>query len=347
MALKVGFVCGDKSGPYYHDIGIPVQYFHKYSLLECKTFEHINLDEMFSQDIVFFQRQYAVESLNTILKMQQLGFPTIAHVDDNVWDIQKNSPAYSTYQGDTLARFQEIMSGAAAVTTSTPYLKQLCQRYNPNVYIFRNLVEIAKIAPLPRKDRDKPDEIRIGWTATPHHRDDYVVVSKALQDIAKKYKHTKFVFMGYLPPEAKETIPAKQLEYYSFVKVEDFYPAFACLDFDIGIAPLTDHPFNWGKTGRKAQEYATLQIPMVLSPIRNYDEWKYEDTCIKPHRNKYMTWVSELSRLIEDKELRDTLADNAFKQVVNNHDIDKHIGERAQVFTDVIGRVRDGKKEQE
>lgn len=344
MALKVGFICGDKSGPFYHDIGIPVKYFHKYELLECTLFEHINLDEMFKFDLIFFQRQYAVESLNTILKMQNMGVPTIAHVDDNVWDIQKNSPAYSTYKGDTLARFQEIMAGGAAVTTSTNYLKQLCQRFNQNVYIFRNLVECDLISKLPRKDRDKPDEIRIGWTATPHHHDDYVVVSQALKTIASKYKQVKFIFMGYMPEEAKNLIPEKQREYYQFIKVEDFYPCFAALDFDIGIAPLTDHPFNWGKTARKAQEYACLQIPMVLSPVRNYDEWIREETCLKPFKNKYMTWVDCLSRLIEDKELREKLSANAYKKVWDDHDIDKFIPERAQVFLDVFEKVKNGKK---
>jgi glycosyltransferase involved in cell wall biosynthesis len=301
---------------------------------------------MFQNDIIFFQRQYAVESLNTITKMQKMGMPTIAHVDDNVWEIQKNNPAFSTYQGDTMARFQEIMSGAAAVTTSTPYLRELCLKFNPNVHIFRNLVETSFLSPLPREDRDRSDEVRIGWTATPHHHDDYVVISQALKEIAHKYSNVKFVFMGYMPPEAKEMIPAKQLEYYSFVRVEDFYPAFAALDFDIGIAPLTDHPFNWGKTARKAQEYAIFKIPMVLSAVRNYDDWVEEETCLKPHRNRHLGWMQTLSRMIEDVELRKRLATAAYKQVIDNHNIDVFIKERAQVFIDVYERGKNGKTEE-
>jgi glycosyltransferase involved in cell wall biosynthesis len=345
MALKVGFVCGDRSGPYYHDIGIPVKYFHKYNLLECTPFEHINLDEMLSQDIVFFQRQYAVESLNTILRFQQMGHPTIAHVDDNVWQIQRNSPAYSTYQGDVIARFQEIMSGAAAVTTSTEYLRSLCLKFNPNVHIFRNLVEIDEIASYPTPGRDHPEEIRIGWTATPHHHDDYVVVAKALEDIARRFQQVKIVFMGYMPKEAKESIPEKQLEYYQFIKVDDFYPCMAALDLDIGIAPLTDHPFNWGKTGRKAQEYATLRTPMILSPVMTYDEWVHGDTCLKPYKNKYKGWMESLTQMITNKELRAELVEHAFAQVRADHDINKYISERAQVFIDVFKRVKNDKKE--
>lgn len=345
MAIKVGWVCGDRSGPWYHDIGVPLKYFHKYNLLECECFDVISVDMMMKKDLIFFQRQYAVESLNTIKALRRLkesGVASIAHVDDNVWELQPNNPAFSTYMGDTLKRFEEILAEADAVTTSTPYLKSLCIKHNPNTHIFRNLVE-TEIERFPSPGRDKPEEIRIGWTSTPHHHDDYITIELALRDVVRKYPQVKLVFMGYIPPSVIKDIPRNRYEYYAFVKTEFFYHSFANLDFDIGIAPLTDHPFNWGKTARKAQEYAILHIPMALANVRTYNEWKHEEVCLKPYRNRYMGWVEVLSRLIESKELRETLANNAYKQVIDNHSIDNYIFERAQVFSDTCERIRNGK----
>jgi glycosyltransferase involved in cell wall biosynthesis len=341
VSLKVSFICGDFSGPYFHDIGIPMKYFHKYNLLECNTHNQLSLNILSQSDVVFFQRQYAVGSLNLIKKLRKCGVATIAHCDDNVWELHATNPAYSTYQGDTVERFNEILAAAHLVTTSTPYLASLCRKYNPNVHIFRNLVDMS-ITNLLSPGRDNPDEIRIGWTGTPHHYDDILLVESALRIVVEKDPRVKLVFMGFQPPHLTEMVPPYRTEFYSFVEPEYFYPALANLDFDIGIAPLVNTPFNWGKTARKAQEYAALKVAMVLSPIRTYEDWVHNETCLKPTRNnKPSDWVDTILELVEDKAKRETLVENAYKFVKENHDIDTYIHERAEVFYEAR-RIADG-----
>jgi len=332
--LKVMVVCADRSGPFYHDVGIPIKYFTEFNILNMKAWDYINMDELKQADLVWFQRQYAPDSIITLRKVKDMGVITIAHVDDNIWELPISNPAHSTYSGDTLARFNQLLREADAVTTSTPYLKSLCLKYNPNVWMLRNIQEMG-IVNFKSEGRDNPDEIRVGWTGTMHHHDDILIAEHALKEISRKYPQVKLVFMGYAPPHIAELVPRNRWEYYDFVPVESFYPCFVNLDFDIGIAPLADNHFNWGKTGRKPMEYGALSIPMVLSPVQPYLKWIEADVALGPKKNRHLEWVKDLSSLIESKELRDEYGARGHKYAGDNYDVTKFIVERAQLYYDI------------
>lgn len=320
------------------DFFIPFQYFQKYNLLQPTAIDAISIDAVKTAEIVQFQRQYAPESLITLRYLKENSTPTIAHVDDNVWDIPENNPAKPTYVGPTLDRFLYILHEANAITTSTVYLGKHCEKYNNEIYIFRNLVE-RSIEDFVAPGRDNPDEVRIGWHTTPHHFDDFPPVKDALLETVHKYRNVKLVFMGWLP-DAVNSIPFTRFEYYGFVNSDNFYPCLANLDFDIGIAPLVENNFNKGKTARKAQEYAILKIPMILANVSTYKEWSNWDTCVKPTYNEPKDWFKALCWMIEHPKERAKLAERAYQQVLRNHSIDTYIWERAAVYYRVYNKVK-------
>ena len=341
--LRVYFVCGDKSGPFYHDIGIPTKYFNQYKLLDCIMAGYLNIDEMANSDIIFYQRQYAPESILSQRTLKAEGKPCIAHVDDNVWEIPAYNPAAPIYKGDILKRFELMLTEAHAVTTSTEYLASLCRRFNKNVYCFRNLIEtgIYDFKDPGRDLRDR-DTVRIGWTGTQHHLDDITMVEQALKEVCRKYPQVRLVFFGFMPPNIHSMVAADRIEFYNFVPPETYYLCLAKMDLDIGIAPLCENGFNKGKTARKAQEYGTLQIAPVLTPWDTYEVWTDGVNCLKPKKNKHIEWVKDLSRLIEDVEFRNRIASGARDFVIENHAIDKYIMERAQTYINIYNKVHSG-----
>ncbi len=291
-------------------------------------------------DVVEFQRQYCSESVIMLKKLKELGKVCIFHCDDNVWSIPEGNPAKTTYVPGSPAvqRFEMIMSKTHAVTTSTPYLKSLCQKINPNSYVYRNVVDPI-IETYASPGRDNPDEIRIGWFGTPHHHEDIALIEPLFLELVKN-PHIKLVFMGYAPPTVLNKIPRRRWEYYEFVPVDAFYPALANLDLDIGLAPLVDNEFNWGKTARKAQEYAILGVPMILSPVCTYSNWKHNETCIKPKTNDTKGWVDALSYLIENEPKREELARAAYRFVLENHNIDVFAPEHAAIYYEIYNKAK-------
>lgn len=337
--LKVMMVASDISGPMYHVLFLPSQYFHKHNLLQTKII--LTLDKALAEeaDIIQFQRQYQPEVLMYARLAKKQGKIIVSNVDDNIWDLPPNNPAKSVYTNDNLARYEQILREVDAITTSTPYLKKLVLPFNKNCYVERNLVEpFLNEFVSSGKDLGYEDIVRIGWFLTPHHHDDYLIIEETINKITYKYPQVKWIFMGYKVPILNK-LPRNRWEYYEFVPTDAFYPALASLDFDIGVAPLVKNNFNFSKTARKAQEYAILGIPMILSPISTYSNWKHGETCIKPKTNDTTGWVDAISYLIENEPKREELARAAHRFVLENHNIDTWIAEHAAVFYKIYNDI--------
>ncbi len=340
--LKLVMIAADQSGPAFHDLVIPMQYFHKWTLLQCQIVYSLEQILNTDADILTFQRQYTPEVLMYVRMAKRNGKVILTICDDNIWDIPKGNPANAVYQGLIVDTYEAILKEVHTVTTSTPYLKELCIKHNPYTYIHRNLVEMGIHGFVaPDKDDDEVKWTRILWTGTPHHLDDITLVEDAIKAITNKYQQVKWIFIGFKPPHLSEFCPRYRYEYYEFVPVESFYAAVASLDADIAFAPLTNHPFNFGKTARKAQEFAILGLPMILAPIRTYDEWEHNKTCIKPETNDTEGWIKAFSYMIEvSLEERRRLATAAYYFIDDNHNIDKFIQERADVYYKTYNRIK-------
>lgn len=339
--LRLTFIAGDNSGPAYHDIFVPTIFFHKYNLLEVKFLQALDYSSLHNADLIVMQRQYAPESYFSLHQLLLKGKIGVFICDDNVWEVPPGNPAKATYETpDIMYRYLSVMNDCYAVTTSTPYLRELCLQQNPRVYLFRNLVD-PMIETYLSPGRDNPEEVRIGWFGTPHHHDDIVLIEDALATIGKKYPQVKWVFMGYQPPNLITKFRKGSYERYMFVQVDAFYPSLASLDFDIGIVPLVDNGFNRGKTCRKFQEHSILRIPTVASLVGEYRRLP-GDTIMRVESNKRDEWIRMLSYLIENPEARTRLGTKAHDYIIDKHDINTYIYERAAVYYKIY---RDAKKE--
>jgi len=73
--------------------------------------------------------------------------------------------------------------------------------------------------------------------------------------------------------------------------------------FDIGLMPLMDDPWSWGKCGLKIVQYQGVGVPVVCTPVGiNRD-------LVKDGENGFWArddreWIEKLSILIEDLDLR-------------------------------------------
>jgi hypothetical protein len=76
-------------------------------------------------------------------------------------------------------------------------------------------------------------------------------------------------------------------------------------DFDIGLVPLADIPFNRGRSNVKAREYAAAGVPWLASPVGSYEDlgaehggWLVEDD----------KWFAAIDALIRARRERRKLA---------------------------------------
>jgi glycosyltransferase involved in cell wall biosynthesis len=339
---KLNLVYGpaDDSGPSFHHIKIPTNYLNTKGL--CNAAWGWQPELMDKADIIVIQRQIAPESLNFVREKKRQGKTVIYTLGDNMFCLPPHSPVFYYYTPQVIKKAAQIMKECHAITTTTPYLAEQLQRNSGQkyVYVLPHLIakeHISKIAP------DKPtDEIRIGWTTTPYHIGDWPICSHAIKDICNKYPQVKIVFWGFINEDMSSYVPKEQLEFYSWVDVLEYYNCLTAMDFDIGIAPLEDTPYNNSKSPLKFIEYGMLGIPGVYSPTPPYDTVEHLETGLKPKKNRYREWYRWLEYLIENPDERVRIGMNARNHVLEHNEGYKMIDRYWEVYKTVHERVRKG-----
>lgn len=121
---------------------------------------------------------------------------------------------------------------------------------------------------------------------------------------------------------------------------EDFVPigelTQRLADFDLGIVPLDDTPFNRGRSNVKAREYAAAGVPWLASPVGPYADLGREEGGVLVERDG---WFDALDELIGARRERRKLAKHA-KAWAERETIWNMADVWEQAFRDAIAAVR-------
>jgi len=233
---------------------------------------------------------------------------TVFDMDDNLYAVPIDNPVQQ--QVESLKHnFQACLQEADGVTVSTPQLKKLYEKINPNIYINPNGIDFNIWDKLKTKHTKK---IRIGWRGAFGHRDDLELIRGALTAIMKDYDVT-FVTLGW--GGFKSDFPVEKHQHTE--SIFDYPDKLASLNLDLAIVPLVDSAYNRCKSNIAYLEYSALKIPTVLSPVEN------QKGMVALEAQSNFEWYQALEKLIKDKEYRLKLGEDAYKFVKENYDIKK------------------------
>lgn len=114
-----------------------------------------------------------------------------------------------------------------------------------------------------RRRRDKA--VVIGWVAASEHRFDAraLEIRAVLARLLDAHAEVRVVCIGI-----DLDLPADRYEHHELVQYGDLAGHVA--NFDVGLAPLADIPFNHARSDVKAKEYAAMAVPWLASPIGPY-----------------------------------------------------------------------------
>jgi len=87
--------------------------------------------------------------------------------------------------------------------------------------------------------------------------------------------------------------------------------------FDIGVMPLVDDPWSWGKCGLKIIQYQGVGVPVVCTPV-GINRDLVQDGINGLWAETPEAWEEKLSTLIENKELRERMGREGRKRVLEN-----------------------------
>jgi glycosyltransferase involved in cell wall biosynthesis len=242
-------------------------------------------------------------------------------LDDDVWNIDPSHHPDIYYHLTDPAWIHQMERDIAAshvVTVTTDGLAEKVSRFNSNVVVVPNRVPAWWLDYHQQNPAPRGPMLTIGWQGTYGHRMDWYNAAPHIGRVLSRHANVEAHMMGSL---------FEPMHYWTktfftpWTDVVDDY--WRMVDFDIGLAPLRDHPFNWCKSSLKALEYGAMGIPVVASAVGPYlDYVRHGETGFLVREDH--EWGEYLDQLIEDADLRAELGANGHKQALE-HTIEENL----------------------
>lgn len=205
-----------------------------------------------------------------------------------------------------LSRFHHLLIKANKVFAGNAHLARYASSYSSQVRIIPTAIStddfhLESLSPKSGK------EVVIGWSGSGNnHYYNLSLIEDAIRQIDRNHNYIRWKIIGAQKNKIIHNI-FKNLQ--NPVDIYDWEPPSRIpqllKDVDIGLMPLEDNEFNWGKCPTKVYEYLCMRIVPVASPIGLNNEiirnGKNGFLCLEP-----ADWVEAISRLIRDRRLRES-----------------------------------------
>lgn len=309
------------------------QRFTNHSMI-CKT--DIMLSDYFWANVMVFQRANSQLLLQKMRMAKDFGIKTIYDIDDDVFNtppgFQKPYDFYS--RPDVQEAITQLMNTADAATCSTYELaKSLAPRIplKPKFVLENALDAFMWDAIYHEKQTQKKDTVTLGWMASGSHVIDAPLVRDVLKTLMHDYPNLRIHCIGWIGfnelglEEYKDRITVD-----GWVEISDLPRAM--MDFDIGLAPVADNPFNRSKSNIKWLQYSALGIPTVASPLPPYKDIRHGKDGLLATENRPGSWEDCLRSLIESESYRKQMGADARLCLIQKWDMRNNIGQWLDVF---------------
>jgi glycosyltransferase involved in cell wall biosynthesis len=267
------------------------------------------LNYMLASDVIVAQMP-KIESLPIFELLKKANKKIVIETDDLVHKL------HSGFDKDKIKNFtdawddkQKLWSLADGFICSTSELcRQYSKLFNKPAWLFKNYIDFDN----PRWDINKidNDKIIIGWMGGNSHSDDLRLIEPVIDEVLKDYD-VQFQFVTFCPEWLKKKLGLNVRYIPTSGAIDSYTPMIA--QFDIGVCPLIDNEFNRCKSDLKYLEYSMLKVPTIASKANVYTDINNINGILV--RNTTKEWVNAITKLIEDKPLRERLGNEAYSYV--------------------------------
>ncbi len=256
-------------------------------------------------DILFLQRKRFNQPRLTLLRKRAKRI--IYDFDDAV--MYRNSKAKDPISRTRRRRFTQMIRNSDFVIAGNQFLKEQVLPINPNVELIPSPIDQDRYS---LKDYHIQNEkITIGWIGD-HGSIHYLEKMKPVfERIGKRYPQVELKIVCDTFFDCEQMKVVKKF-WSSEEEVLDLQ------SFDIGLMPLVDDPWSWGKCGLKIIQYQGVGLPVVCTPV-GINRDLVEDGVNGFYAMAPEEWEEKLSLLIEDSALREKMGMEGRSRVLNRY----------------------------
>ena len=199
------------------------------------------------------------------------------------------------YLGQRGEKLRKILPCFGAVVAGNDELASYLCQHNANVRVIPTVADGERFRPVLRR---KPGLLRIGWSGSAEPlRLHLPLIRDAMQDLARGHEFEFVVVSNQRPTFAWKGVRTRFIKWRTETEIEDLQ------QFDIGLMPLPDGPFERAKCAAKAVVYMAVGIPAVISPVGVSKE-VVVDGGTGFHCSTRAEWHARLAELLTDALLR-------------------------------------------
>lgn len=226
-------------------------------------------------DIVVLKLLMRRDTPHQVEQARKTGQIVIVDVDDFYAGLTPDNQAYAVTHPDNdpernREHYERVIEAADVVTVSTPFLHEWYSERHPDVRLVRNGIDFARYTRVKDRAGWRPT---IGWVGgIPWRSGDLETLRAWLPEFVAEHDlrlhHSGHLETRGVPFWEKAGVDAELVSTYPMEPILDYPKLFT--QFQVGIVPLTDIPFNHAKSTIKGLEYAAAGIPFVAAASPEY-----------------------------------------------------------------------------
>ena len=282
--------------------------------------------------IIIYRSPISPELLRLCHLAKEYGKPVFFDIDDLVFDtVYTDQLSYtqglnSVEKGNYdvgVRNYGYMLENCDGAITSTNQLHEELYKYQSLVLLNRNLAsdDLIAISSQCMKDYSQTSDIvKIGYfSGSISHNENFELIKPAIKQLLKKYSNVQLHIVGILD------IPQDMKPFENQIVTHDYVdwdklPALIS-EVDINLAPLVDSIFNRAKSEIKWIEAALVKVPTVASKIGAFSDAVIDgETGLLAADDE---WFDKLEALVLSPELRQKIAESAYRAVLENCTLSK------------------------
>ena len=283
------------------------------------------LNRLPEYDLVFLQRKrFNQPRLGLIRKRAKR---IVYDFDDSV--MYRNSKRSDPDSFSRRRRFQRMVQASDFVVAGNDFLKEQVLPFNPNVEVIPTSIDQDRyhLKEFPVQKQ----EVTLGWIGD-HGSIHYLEKMRPIFElIGARYPHVelKIVCDVFFDCEKMKVI---KKNWNSEEEVADLQ------SFDIGLMPLVDDPWSWGKCGLKIVQYQGVGLPVVCTPV-GVNRDLVEDGVNGFWAMTPGDWEERLTELIDNPVLREKMGKEGRKRVLERFTVQACAPRLLSILQRVSGEI--------
>ena len=214
--------------------------------------------------------------------------------DDAVWlpNVSAGNKALQLLKKPS--KTDEIIACSDMVFAGNQYLAEYASQFCDTVKVIPTTIDTSYHI---RRVSNKTNKVCIGWTGTQTTLKYLEILKPVFRQLHEKYGDQVYFKIICDVAWQAEGIPLKNEVWDKSKEIRQLE------EIDIGVMPLVDDQWSRGKCGFKGLQYMAMESVAVMSPVGVNTE------IINHEKNGFLAkteseWLEQISRLIENKELR-------------------------------------------